>query len=102
MPQNAVVEKIKKVVHDLIKLEVITSVGEVTIELDTNNNNKVEVTGFSGTNSLVTKIDLVDGDITNLIGPRFAPGGDLENLRQFHSLQVEKGHAVIVTCTSSE
>ena len=42
-----------------------------------------------------TKIDLVQGDITNSLDEAFLKETDLQPIREFHTGQVEKGQAII-------
>lgn len=42
-----------------------------------------------------TKIDLVQGDISNSLDEAFLTQTDLQPIREFHSGQVEKGQAII-------
>ena len=42
-----------------------------------------------------TKIDLVQGDITNSLNEAFLTETDLQPIREFHTGQVEKGQAII-------
>ena len=42
-----------------------------------------------------TKIDLVQGDISNTLNEAFLKDKDLQPIREFHTGQVEKGQAII-------
>ena len=44
---------------------------------------------------ITTKIDLVQGDISNSLDEAFLKDADLHPIRDFHTDQVEKGQAII-------
>lgn len=68
---------LKKAAANLMTLEVTTTViGNVPKEIK-------------------TKIDLVQGDISNSLNKAFLEEAELQPLREFHAGQVEKGQAII-------
>lgn len=95
MAEKSIVELIEAGVKDLRQLEVVTVVGPVSVK--TNDAGKIvaDIAPDADTKAMVTRIDLIDGDIRNLIDPAFVTG-DLQSVRDFHNEQVKKGNDIIV------
>jgi len=85
--------------EELVEIKVVTAVGDVGVSLvqddakgDGRTKTKVSTESTPITNAMVTIIDLVDGDVTNVIAPALK---DDEALRSFHATQVEKSLTVL-------
>ena len=79
-------DKIKNSLANLITLEIVTAVGKPDGKtLDPN---------YEQDRVMTSKIDLLQGDITNVIDEAFV-SGDLEPLRSFHENQVLKGEEIV-------
>jgi hypothetical protein len=90
---------LRNMFEELVEIKVVTAVGAVGVTLgqaDTKGEGrtKTRVSTDSGeiTDAMVTIIDLVDGDVTNVIAPALK---DDEALRSFHAMQVEKSLTVL-------
>ena len=72
-----ILDDLKKAAGNLMTLEITTTVvGDQPKEIS-------------------TKIDLVQGDISNSLNEAFLTDADLQPIREFHTGQVEKGQAII-------
>lgn len=82
------------VVKDLNQLKVTTIIED---ELEDANTQMIPTERNEGKpgKRMVTVIDLIDGDITNIIGSRFINDSSYGNLRQQHLEQVVKGQEII-------
>ncbi len=79
-------DKIKNSLHNLVTLEIVTAVGRPDGKsLDPN---------YDQDRVMTSKIDLLQGDITNVIDEAFV-SGELEPLRSFHESQVLKGEEIV-------
>ena len=84
-----------RMLNGLCEVKVVTIVDETTVTVTSGENNRT-ITEFTQpaqtTQALVTIFNLVDGDATNIIGPKLKD--DIE-LREYHSAQVEKSLKVL-------
>lgn len=87
-------EAFAAVVRDLNQFTVTTIIED---EIETGKASQVPVEEIEGQpgKRLVTIIDLVDGDITNIVGSRFLQNQDYSKLREQHINQVAKGQEII-------
>jgi hypothetical protein len=79
-------EKIEKSLANLVTLEIVTAVGRTdgtTLEPD-----------YAQDRVMTSKIDLLQGDVTNVIDEAFV-SGELAPLRAFHESQVLKGQQIV-------
>ncbi len=79
-------DKIEKSLANLVTLDIVTAVGSpdgTDLKPD-----------YGKDRVMTTKIDLLQGDITNVIDEAFV-SGDLESLRSFHENQVLKGQEIV-------
>lgn len=75
------------------ELQIITVVGKVTVSnIFDPGNRQIEIDPDQQT--MVTSINLVQGDITSGLDKAFAPGQD-DALREFHERQVKLGNDII-------
>lgn len=90
---------LQRMFEELLEIKVVTAVSEVGITLAqddakgegrTRTRLSTETTPI--TSAMVTILDLVDGDVTNVISPALK---DDEALRAFHATQVEKALTVL-------
>jgi len=95
MAEKNILDAIKAGFKDLRQLEIITVVGPVKVETGPEGKIKVSIPEDATTKAMVSRIDLIDGDVRNLIDPAFVTG-DLTSLRDFHNDQVKKGNDIIV------
>lgn len=82
------------VVRDLNQFTVTTIIED---EIEAGQSSQVPVAELEGQpgKRLVTIVDLVDGDITNIVGSRFIHHQDYGKLREQHINQVAKGQEII-------
>ncbi len=83
---STLAEKIKNSVANLVTLRIVTAVGPP----------KADGSGpdYSQDKLMSSEIDLLQGDITNVIDPSFV-SGELQSLRAFHEGQVDKGEQIV-------
>lgn len=88
---TALIAQIKNALGNLVTLEIITAVGQVQFDdkgknpdLDRGQAHKV----------ILSKIDLLQGDIKTVFDPEFVTG-NYQELRDFHKLREEQGHQLI-------
>ncbi len=85
-------DKIKKALDNLVTLEIITAVGQVKLgdkvspEIDYSKNPKV----------ILTKINLIQGDIKTVYDPEFVTG-EYQSLKDFHAKREDEGYEIIKT-----
>lgn len=82
------------VVKDLNQLKVTTIVEDELEDADIPMTSTTQMEGKPG-KRLVTVIDLVDGDITNIVGSRFVNDPSYSQLREQHLEQVMNGQRII-------
>ncbi|MFB2644939.1 hypothetical protein ACE09Y_01500 [Raphidiopsis sp. BLCC-F218] len=85
---SSVMDIVKTVLADVIELQIETSVIDESSYNDNASSTKPE-------NKMVTRINLVDGDIKNEIGTSFIGSGPYTELREFHLSQVQEGREII-------
>ncbi len=88
-------DRIKKSLKNLITLEIITTVGQV--ELTINEDNEISVTGIKDSKdckSIWTTINLLEGDISTVYDPEYVTG-QYHALRDFHKAREDQGHQII-------
>lgn len=87
---------ITKVFKELVEVRVVTVVGDVTVQLVSEDDGatiKTKLTSIpESAKAFVTIFDLIDGDVTNVIPPSLK---DDEQLRAFHADQVERSMKVL-------
>lgn len=82
--------RIKEAITNLVTLEIVTAVGEVkevngkSLEIDLSKNPSI----------ILTKIDLLQGDIKTVYHENFVTG-EYKELKEFHKLREEQGHEII-------
>jgi len=84
-------EAFADVVKDIIQLRVFTII-EDDINLLQDDLDKVE---GQPSRRIVTIIDLLDGDIKNIIGKDFVEKSEYKELQTYHLSEVEKGQVII-------
>jgi hypothetical protein len=92
--KNDVWDKLLRGVQSAVELRVITVVGDVKL------GGKLEAPQVAfgddklKSSTIVTSINLVEGDITNIVPDQFwAP--DKEVIRKYHEQQVSNGHEIV-------
>lgn len=80
------------VVKDLNRLKVTTIIED---EIEGGNAGFAEDLQGQPGKRMITAIDLIDGDITNVIGTRFIDNPDYAKLREEHIEQVLKGQDIV-------
>ncbi len=84
-PLKDLITKLEGALNELINLKIVTAVGAITgtgkeLDIDWTQNPKV----------MLTKIDMIQGDITTVIDPIFVTG-EYKELRQFHAEREKQG-----------
>jgi hypothetical protein len=91
---DSIIAKATGYVNDVVNLRVITAVGEFSATYN-ETTQKWDVTpGASANSAILTNIDLVQGDIVNLMPQAFSGDGG-KAVRDFHSTQVEKAEGIV-------
>jgi hypothetical protein len=94
--KNDVWDKLLRGVQSAVELRVITVVGGVKLggKLAAPEVEFGDATSKGNSDAIVTSINLVQGDITNIVPDQFwAP--DKEVIRQYHEQQVSNGHEIV-------
>lgn len=94
-PSSDIWDKLLRGVQSAVQLRVVTIVGEVSLTGEFGKPNiDFADPGKPSKDVIATSINLVDGDITNVVPERFwAP--DKEPIRSYHEQQVQNGHEVV-------
>jgi hypothetical protein len=98
---QTLMERLGRIFNDMTQLKIVTVVGQVNVTVAENNERSrttVDTTGVKDLKGMVTIIDLLDGDITNIIDPSVETS---DTLRSFHATQVEKSQAIIASNVSA-
>ncbi len=92
--EDGIKNTLKRMFGNLVHVRVITVVGKATVTLPAGGEGPTTVrTGTEPLdNALVTVVNLVEGDVTNVIAPDLK---DDQAIRDFHSAQVEKSMNVL-------
>jgi hypothetical protein len=93
--KNDVWDKLLRGVQSAVELRVITVVGGVKLggKINSPEIEFGELSKSTG-DAIVTSINLVEGDITNIVPDQFwSP--DKEVIRQYHEQQVSNGHEIV-------
>ncbi len=92
--EEGFLDNIKNAFQDLVTLEIITAVGEVELNIK---DKKLVATGIKdGENckTILTKIDLLQGDIQTVYAPEFVTG-EYQSLKEFHKNREDQGYKII-------
>jgi hypothetical protein len=84
------IDRIKDAIENLITLEIITAVGQV----DFNAENGPDLDQSKDPKVILSKIDLIQGDIKTVYDPEFVTG-NYKELKDFHKTREEQGHQII-------
>lgn len=87
------VQKITASLDKLVTLEIITAVGSVGPKGE-GDNNWPDVANMTNPQMIVSKMNLLDGDIQTIFGEAFVTG-DYKSLQGYHAEREKQGHAVI-------
>ena len=88
---QALIDKIINALDKLTTLEIVTVVGRVQKD---ENTGVLEVDWAADPKVMLSKINLLMGDITTSIDPEFVTG-NYTDLREFHAKREEQGHRII-------
>ena len=80
-------DRIKKAIANATTLQIVTAIGPVARD---DNGDPALVIGDES-KIMLTRYDLVDGDITTVMDPAFVDGPPYDKLREFHQKQVDTG-----------
>lgn len=86
-----VLEALSATIRSAINLRVITLVGDAPV---TGSIDNPQVAMPAKSVSMVTNINLIEGDVSTVLSEPFL-GSDYAELRQLHGTMVDKGHAII-------
>ncbi|MBE9055291.1 hypothetical protein [Sphaerospermopsis sp. LEGE 08334] len=86
---NDIVDIMKTAIADVVELEIETSV------FDAYSSFRDESQTAKPENRLLTRINLIDGDIKNEVGSKFIGDGPYAELREFHLSQVKESREII-------
>jgi hypothetical protein len=84
-------QKILDAIMNLVTLEIVTAVGHVVAKDDSGG---PDIADFEKTPMILTKIDLLQGDIKTVFSEEFVTG-PYKDLKAFHADREKEGHAII-------
>lgn len=92
LTSSSVLDAMKKAVTEIVELEITTWVSEPSdlITLSAKDSEKPKPG-----NRMYSKINIIEGDITNEVGSQFIANGPYNELRQFHLDQVKESREII-------
>jgi hypothetical protein len=86
------VDTLKQAAANLVNLRITTSVGDPAVQIV---NGKLEVTGIDAdAKSIVTNINMLEGDIWTALSPETV-NGDLAEIRTYHEGLVTKAQEIV-------
>lgn len=88
---DELITKIKDAIENLITLEIVTAVGNVTVSSE---DEKLSVVNIENAPAILTKIDLIQGDIKTIFHEEFVTG-NYKDLKDFHAEREGQGHEII-------
>lgn len=94
---NELIVKIKSAIENLVTLEIVTAVGDVKFQPKSDNEKDKIIATIdynSAPKAILTKIDLLQGDIQTVLHEDFVTG-NYSGLRDFHAAREAEGHAII-------
>jgi len=86
---DEILQKIENGITDLTQLKIQTVMGKLEI----NDQNEIDFVADQEIDGIISKIDLIDGDITTQITEKFYQ--KYPELVQFHQSREAKGHEII-------
>lgn len=89
--------RIKASLQNLVTLEIVTAVGQVAFEAgegETPARSLPDLDHGADPKVILTKIDLLQGDITTVYNEEFVTG-NYQCLRDFHAAREKEGHDII-------
>lgn len=86
---DEILQKIESGIQDMTQLKIQTVMGKLEID----NNRQIDFVPGQEIQGIVSKIDLIDGDITTQITEKFYE--KYPELVQFHQSREAKGHEII-------
>lgn len=89
MAERKLTDKIAEALHNLVELRIVTSVGKVVP--DEQGHPTID---FKDAKMMATRINMLQGDISNSIDPEFATG-EYSKLVGYHEQQVHKGQEIV-------
>ena len=94
---NTLITKIKNAMENLITLEIVTAVGDVRFQPKSDAEKDKIIAAIDYTTepkAILTKIDLVQGDIKTVFHEDFVTGNYTE-LKEFHATREAQGHDIV-------
>jgi len=91
---NNIIAKAKDYLDNVVHLRVITAVGDFSATYDENTKKWSVAPGGGQNSAILTDIDLVQGDIVNLMPQSMASETNYA-VRDFHSAHVEKAEGIV-------
>ena len=92
---DGLLEKIKNAFSNLVTLEILTAVGQIKFPTDDNPDPSLpDLDIDKDPKVILTKIDLLQGDIKTVYDPEFITG-KYQVLKEFHKAREEQGHEII-------
>ena len=90
---SKIVEKVAAALENLVTLEIITAVGQVAPKKE-GDTTWPSIDNVTDPEMIVTKINLLDGDIQTIFGEAFVTG-DYQSLQAYHADREKQGHQII-------
>lgn len=94
---DELIVKIKNAMDNLVTLEIVTAVGDVKFQpkSDTEKDKIIATIDYAAEpKAILTKIDLLQGDIRTVLHEDFVTGNYTE-LREFHAAREAEGHKIV-------
>ncbi len=91
---DEIIETIKLSIEKVVELEITTCVTEISGQPGDDLEKSPELTNKSSS-QMYTRINLIDGEIENIIGSEFIGNGVYAELREFHLNQVKESSQII-------
>ncbi len=92
--QEALLGRLMTAINNALELEIVTAVSDFSIDHFDDPKNALEVKLGKKPTGYVTSINLLTGDIRNVISPDYAAGQNKE-LREYHTTQVALAREIV-------
>ncbi|MCP4327278.1 MAG: hypothetical protein GY791_02425 [Alphaproteobacteria bacterium] len=94
--QQSVFDRLLQAINNTLELEIVTAVSDFTIDHFDDPKNAMKIDLGTKPKGYVTSVNLLTGDIRNVISPAYSAGQNKE-LQDFHTTQVALAREIIAT-----
>lgn len=92
--QQSVFDRLLQAINNTLELEIVTAVSDFTIDHFDDPKAAMQIDLGSKPKGYVTSINLLTGDIRNVISPAFSAGQN-KDLQEFHTTQVALAREIV-------